>query len=199
MAALKTGPRSLGDFCCWPETLLQNLLRADDGNDGERLHRLLGNLQTGLVLYSDYSCLSGEHEASHNCLRHSPDMRRLLPILQTIRHSRFCDYGAVQCKVLREISALHQREICVMTDLSDRLPAEARMLMDEMILTEKVSKSEAMQAHKALFTYLRENREGLYPLHATSKCQAQGFRQGFGGLLRGSGKTFEKAQVSGAT
>ena len=59
---MKPGPRSLHDFCEWPHAALRHLLQTEDGSRGERFERLKLNLQRGLLMYSDYSGLAGEHE-----------------------------------------------------------------------------------------------------------------------------------------
>ena len=170
--AQKQGPRTLNDFCSWPQTVLSSLLQKQDGSEGERLHRLRNNLQLGLVMYTDYSGLAGEHEALSQMVAAMLMQDGLAPHAKAaVQHFRFCDHGVLQKKVLCAISALHSHKVCVMSDLNDRLAPVACTLLDSMIPKGKVPKEQITEAYGSLLQYLIDNREWLYPANALSYCE----------------------------
>lgn len=171
----KQGPASLAALGCWPTTVLKSLLCAGDGSDGERLGRLQALLLPGVCMYSDYSGLAGEYELM--C-----QMRAALtmfasehdaPLLKDVAvvHSRFCDNGKVQQQVLSKISEMHDKQSCVLADINDRLPAEARQILDTMLPAgEKIAASVAAEAYASMSTWLRDNRSWVFPSQPFCKC-----------------------------
>ncbi|CAE7036856.1 unnamed protein product [Symbiodinium sp. CCMP2592] len=171
---MKPGPRSLNDFCEWPQTALRHLVDTEDGSRGERFERLKHNLQLGLLMYSDYSGLAGEHECMFGITKALQTYEAFADHASAVRFCRFSDVGAPQQKVLQAISHLHEDKICVMGDLNDRLPPEARSLLDAMLPTEKVGKGELVKAYESMGQYLMDNRAWLFPRDAKSPCSVHG-------------------------
>ena len=176
----KRGPTSLAELSCWPSTVLQSLLCAGDGSDGERMNRLRALLQPGLQMYSDYSGLAGEHELMCQMRfalgkfaeEHSgaaADFRHV-----SILHSRFCDCGKVQQRVLNHISEQHERHICVLADINDRLPKEAQSMLDALLPQGVTPSAEIAEAYGNMLKWLQENRSWVFPVQPTSHCIVHG-------------------------
>ena len=160
---MKPGPRSLHDFCEWPHAALRHLLQTEDGSRGERFERLKLNLQRGLLMYSDYSGLAGEHECMFGIRKALQMYEPLAEHASAVQFCRFSDTGATQQQVLQAISSFNHR-----------LPAEARFLLDAMLPTEKVTKDELVKAYGSMQQYLMENRAWLFPMDAKSTCCVHG-------------------------
>ena len=171
----KHGPASLAELACWPATVLKSLLCAGDGSDGERIARLQALLRPGVCMYSDYSGLAGEYElmcqmrAALTVFAAEHDTPQLKDV--GIDHSRFCDHGKVQQKVLSSISEMHDKQICVLSDINDRLPAQAQQILDGMLPPdEKISAEAAAAAYASMFEWLRTNRSLVFPSQPTCHC-----------------------------
>ena len=175
----KAGPQSLDEFCQWPYAILQKLLCARDGSDGERLNRLRALLDRGLWVDSEYSGLAGEHEVLHQLTQalklFAPEYD--VPSFADVNvvHGHFCDKGKVQQEILSYISGMYGNSICVLDDLNDRLPTEARSLLDSLYDEDgKVSAEEAESAYKEMLDWLLDNRSWVFSPTATSHCMIHG-------------------------
>ncbi|CAE7244378.1 unnamed protein product [Symbiodinium sp. CCMP2592] len=66
---------------------------------------------------------------------------------------------------------MHDKQICVLSDINDRLPPEARQILDGMLPTgEKVSAEAAAAAYASMFAWLRDQRSWVFPSQPTCHC-----------------------------
>ena len=171
---LRPGPQSLDELCSWPLTVVQSLVSAKDGNDGERFSRLKALLGRGLWIDSDYSGIAGEHEVMHqmvealNLVASGSGVEALKDV--KIVHGRFCDKAKQQQQVLRFISSLHNNSICVFDDLNDRLPETARAVLDNMTPKQKISSKEAADLYRNMSEWLLENRAWAFAQENSCQC-----------------------------
>ena len=171
---LRPGPQSLDELCSWPLTVVQSLVSAKDGNDGERFSRLKALLGRGLWIDSDYSGIAGEHEVMHqmvealNLVASGSGVEALKDV--KIVHGRFCDKAKQQQQVLRFISSLHNNSICVFDDLNDRLPETARAVLDNMTPKQKISSKEAADLYRNMSEWLMENRAWVFAQENSCQC-----------------------------
>ncbi|CAE7827714.1 unnamed protein product, partial [Symbiodinium necroappetens] len=82
----------------------------------------------------------------------------------SILHSRFCDCGIVQQRVLNHISEQHERHICVLADINDRLPKEAQSMLDALLPQGVTPSAEIAEAYGNMLKWLQENRSWVFPV-----------------------------------
>ena len=88
----------------------------------------------------------------------------------SIQHARFCDIGSLQQTVLSHISAMCGNRTCVFSDINDRLPATAVMMLDSMLPNSKMSREDTARAYADMLAWLQDNRSWVFPAGATSHC-----------------------------
>ncbi|CAE7249489.1 unnamed protein product [Symbiodinium natans] len=59
---------------------------------------------------------------------------------------------------------------CVFSDINDRLPATAVMMLDSMLPNSKMSREDTARAYADMLAWLQDNRSWVFPAGATSHC-----------------------------
>ncbi|CAE7244377.1 unnamed protein product [Symbiodinium sp. CCMP2456] len=125
-------------------------------------------------MYSDYSGLAGKHKCMFGISKALQTYDPLEDYATAVQFSRFSDMGAAQQEVLEAISSCYGNNICVLGNLNNRLPPEARSLLDAMLPSEKVAKAKLVKAYANMEQYLMENRAWLFPMDAKTLTNQPG-------------------------
>ena len=166
-------PKSAEELSDWPRTIVHCLTVGGDPGAERRDSRLVGMVQQGVQLSSDYSGMSGEHEIFRHLM--SAIKSELLPddpFPYTVETLRVCDIGKVQQRILGWMSMNLEGggRMCVMKDINDRLPQHARAWLDAAMPSANSSKPAAASAYAQIAAWLMENKSALFTSSSMAPC-----------------------------
>ena len=173
---LPPGPDSTEALTRWELRNAQSLVGHDLVTDAEMMVRLRAHLHRQIRVITHFSGCDCPREAMVRGLQglcsHLGWGSSLLH--DNVRFESTTDSGAVQTRVLVQLSQSGGSHCCHFGDFLDRLPPIGKKYVIAARPQPSTSKADAKEAFRTLHAWAKANREWLFPHNATSICSVHG-------------------------